>query len=129
MEKISRILPANARTQSVDVSKSQPVRPGAPSWGRPMGRVTPKTSLEIAPPAPQEIEDKIEFSDKALAGGTPDVEAKAPQNYKKIQEAAQIQKIQELSDKFFLEKPKEITQQTAPLSEQFAEEMSETQAG
>ena len=126
MEKISRILPANARTQSVDVSKSQPVRPGAPSWGRPMGRVT---KMEIAPQATAaEIEDKVDFSSQALAGGQ-EMEAKAPQNYKKLQEATQIQKIQELSDKFFLEKPKEITQSTAPLSEQFTEEMNVAQAG
>lgn len=128
MEKISRILPANARTQSVDVSKSQPVRPGAPAWGRPMGRVTPKTALEIAPPAPAEIQDKVNFSDKALTG-SPEVETKAPQSYKKMQESAQLQKIQELSDKFFMEKSKEVAEQSLPLSEKFTEEMNETQAG
>lgn len=43
MEKISGIIPRNSRNSSVDLSKSQPVRPGAPSFGRPIGKVTPRT--------------------------------------------------------------------------------------
>lgn len=46
MEKISGIIPRNSRNSSVDLSKSQPVRPGAPSFGRPIGKVTPRTFTE-----------------------------------------------------------------------------------
>ncbi len=37
MEKISSIIPTNHRVKSVDMEDSQPVRPGAPSFGRPVG--------------------------------------------------------------------------------------------
>ncbi len=40
MEKISNIIPSNARTRSAMVDNSQPVRPGAPTFGRPVGKVT-----------------------------------------------------------------------------------------
>lgn len=53
MEKISGIIPASARTRSVDVSTSQPVRPGAPTYGRPVGRVTR---------APLEVQDRVSVS-------------------------------------------------------------------
>lgn len=46
MEKISGIIPRNARNSSADVSKSQPVRPGAPSFGRPIGKVTQRSALQ-----------------------------------------------------------------------------------
>lgn len=51
MEKISGIIPRNARTSSADTSKSQPVRPGAPSFGRPIGKVTPRSFSS----APEEV--------------------------------------------------------------------------
>ena len=38
MEKISGIIPASPRTKAVDTSNSQPARPGAPAFGRPMGK-------------------------------------------------------------------------------------------
>lgn len=38
MEKISGILPAGRRFKNIDVSRAQPVRPGAPTFGRPVGR-------------------------------------------------------------------------------------------
>lgn len=40
MEKISGIIPKSQRMAAVDLSRSQPVRPGAPSYGRAVGRVT-----------------------------------------------------------------------------------------
>ncbi|MCB0369111.1 MAG: hypothetical protein KDD45_06565 [Bdellovibrionales bacterium] len=40
MEKISGIIPGNSRTSKADLSRSQPVRPGAPNFGQPIGRVT-----------------------------------------------------------------------------------------
>lgn len=38
MEKISGIVPASARVKSVNLREGQPVRPGAPPFGRPMGK-------------------------------------------------------------------------------------------
>ncbi|MES3036888.1 MAG: hypothetical protein V4736_03195, partial [Bdellovibrionota bacterium] len=63
MEKISGIIKANTRTSKTDVSNSQPVRPGAPAFGRPMGKVTLASTYEI--------QDKFSVSDEArkqLAG-------------------------------------------------------------
>lgn len=37
MEKISGILPATSRVSTVDLQSSGPVRPGAPTYGRPVG--------------------------------------------------------------------------------------------
>ncbi len=47
MEKISGIIPRNSRNSSADVSRSQPARPGAPSFGRPTGKSTPRTFSEV----------------------------------------------------------------------------------
>lgn len=40
MEKISGIIAASPRLKSADVQSSPPVRPGAPSFGRPVGEST-----------------------------------------------------------------------------------------
>ena len=40
MEKISSIIPSSARVQSVDLGSSHPIRPGQPSFGRPVGTST-----------------------------------------------------------------------------------------
>ena len=37
MEKISGIIPATPRVVSVDLSEARPLRPGVPSFGRPVG--------------------------------------------------------------------------------------------
>jgi len=37
MEKLSHILPTNRRISNVDLANGAPVRPGAPSFGRPIG--------------------------------------------------------------------------------------------
>lgn len=50
MEKLSSILPKSPRTQSVDNSRAQPARPGAPLLGRPMGRVTQKVVFDDMQP-------------------------------------------------------------------------------
>ena len=38
MQKISGIIPGNRRVTSVDLNSSNPIRPGQPSFGRPVGR-------------------------------------------------------------------------------------------
>lgn len=40
MEKISGVIGASPRLKSVDLQNSPPVRPGAPSFGQPVGEVT-----------------------------------------------------------------------------------------
>lgn len=86
MEKISRILPSNGRTRAVDVSNSQPVRPGAPRWGRAEGKVTR---------APIEVEDRVSLStaERAIAA--------QPTNYKNNVEAARAKIAEDMSKKFF----------------------------
>lgn len=86
MEKISRIIPSNGRTRAVDVSNSQPVRPGAPRWGRPEGRVT-KPELEV--------EDRVSLgtAEKAMAA--------QPTTYKNNVEAARAKIAEDMSRKFF----------------------------
>lgn len=57
MEKISGIIPRNSRNSSADVSRSQPARPGAPSFGRPAGKSTPRSFSELTETS--EIEKNI----------------------------------------------------------------------
>lgn len=51
MEKISGIIPSNARVKSVDLSEAPPARPGAPAMGRKEGRNT--------------VRDRVTMSEKA----------------------------------------------------------------
>ncbi len=109
MEKISGIIAANARTRSVDVSKSQPVRPGAPTYGRPEGKVTKAV-----------IEDKISLS--AIANDRP----LETSNYKNT-ESAKVKIIKDSAQKFFDTRvPQSIAKDSeVPLSEEIFEKISE----
>ena len=109
MEKISGIIAANARTRSVDVSKSQPVRPGAPTYGRPGGKVTKAV-----------IEDKISLS--AIANDRP----LETSNYKNT-ESAKVKIIKDSAQKFFDTRvPQSIAKDSeVPLSEEIFEKISE----
>lgn len=110
MEKISGIIAANARTRSVDVSNAQPVRPGAPTYGRPEGKVTKAA-----------IEDKISLSSLATArpleSGT----------YKNSSEAAKVKVIKDSAQRFFDTRiPQNVAKDSeAPLSEEILEKISE----
>lgn len=93
MEKISGIIPANRRTKSIDVSNSQPVRPGAPTWGRPVGRVTQQM-------LPDPLE-KVSFSQTDLdmkKGGEDPI---AQTTYNSRGQMARAQVVEELSKKFY----------------------------
>lgn len=48
MEKISSILPANARLKSVDTQDAHPVRPGVPAMGRPVGRTSGQDRFTVS---------------------------------------------------------------------------------
>lgn len=62
MEKISGIVPKSARVQAVDLKNSAPVRPGMPTFGRPVGTSTPinrdaKTTAERAVETHRQLQD------------------------------------------------------------------------
>lgn len=48
MEKISSILPSNARLKSVDTQDAHPVRPGVPAMGRPVGRTSSQDRFTVS---------------------------------------------------------------------------------
>ena len=110
MEKISGIIPANARTRSVDVSNSQPVRPGAPAFGRPEGKVTTAA-----------IEDKISLS------GLANDRLLDPVTYKNSAEAAKVKVIKESTQRFFDTRVPQTSakESEAPLSEEILEKISD----
>ncbi len=72
MEKISRIIPSSPRTKAV-AEEGQPVRPGAPSLGRPMGKVTARNFFESQASQAAAKESKIPSS-----ASTPSLNAGAP---------------------------------------------------
>ncbi len=110
MEKISQIVPSNARTKAIDVSKSQPVRPGAPTWGRPEGRVTKAM-----------VEDKVSLS--SVAAERP---LEAPTYDRNLAESKRLKIARDLADKFFENNfpQKEVKEGAAPLSEEMADNVS-----
>lgn len=48
MDKLSSILPTSPRVQAVDMSDAQPVRPGTPTFGRPVGSNVVKDRLSVS---------------------------------------------------------------------------------
>lgn len=89
MEKISNILPPSNRVRAQEISESQPVRPGAPNFGRVEGR--------------NSLGDRVTLSQKALesrmSGEEPALDA--PATYKRAPEPSKQQVIAKLSQEFF----------------------------
>ncbi len=83
MEKISRILPPSRRVVAVDVEQSQPVRPGAPNFGRPTQRL--------------DIQDRVSIGAQSNAKA----EDKTPATYRNPKEGARAKVVEELAEKFF----------------------------
>lgn len=113
MEKISNILPPSNRVRASEVSESQPVRPGAPSFGRVQGR--------------NSLGDRLTISQKAMDSMTTGIEpkAEAPLTYKPNVEATKQQVISKLSENFFNPKV-EVRESNATSSEQVLRSMEET---
>src|SRR4051794_21304586 len=88
MDKISGIIPSNARTRAIDTSNSQPVRPGAPSWGRPEGKVTKAV-----------LEDKVTLS--SVAAERP--MEKPPTYDRNLAESKKVKIAKDMTDRFFAE--------------------------
>lgn len=109
MDKISGIIPSNARTRSVDTSNSQPVRPGAPTYGRPEGRVT------------KAVEDKVTLS--SVAAERP---LEKPPTYDRgLTEAKKTKIARDMTDRFFAENfPHKEENNGMSLSEDLAEQVS-----
>lgn len=122
MEKISKILPSSRRFENVDLSNSQPVRPGAPSFGRPVGRMV-KSSLTAVDELMQNsklnglstVSDPavvLDIADKDLELGTSEAlrnnESTTDQlkfddvkNYQAPTKNVEAQKVEEMTKKFF----------------------------
>ncbi len=98
MDKISGILSASPRTSKMDISNSQPARPGAPMTGRPEG----KNSLGDRISLSKEVE---RIKEAGLTEDGPDnaseVSISATPTYKNTSENAKVKIIQDLNRKFF----------------------------
>jgi hypothetical protein len=106
MEKISRILPPSRRVTATDVESNQPVRPGAPEFGRPS-----RKSLDV--------EDRLNFSSVA---SNRSAEAAT---YKNPKEGARAKAIDDLAEKFF--NPKTVAKEGEGVqSEEMLKKMEDT---
>jgi hypothetical protein len=94
MEKISRILPPSRRVTAVDTESSQPVRPGAPEFGRPSSKR-------------MDVQDRVSLSSLARER-SPDA-AQEPATYKNPKESARAKAVEDLAEKFF--NPKSIAKE------------------
>lgn len=83
MDKLSSILPSSARTRSVDMSDSKPVRPGAPVYGeQKVGTTSVKDRVSIGQALKTEM-------------------AKDTMTYKNPREVSRAKMVEELNAKFF----------------------------
>lgn len=102
MEKISKIIPSNARTRQTDVAGSQAVRPGAPILGK-------------------AVEDKVSLSKATVPPGPTGLTT-----YKPTTDAARARIAEDLSNRFFGQSPKQVARDSElAASEQFTENLSE----
>ncbi|MFS4459520.1 hypothetical protein [Bdellovibrio sp. HCB2-146] len=98
MEKISGILPPSPRMKLMEVASAQPVRPGAPEFGRPMG----KNSIG------ERITLSKQLDEMRQTGQMPTPEVQVPATYKNT-EANKIKVIEDINKKFF-SSPSEIAE-------------------
>lgn len=99
MDKISSILSGSPRVKSVDISEAPPVRPGAPSNGRPEGR--------------NSLKDRITLSERAKDLALQDTLA-----IKNPKETARAKMVDEVSKNFFNTRLAPVAdEETQPASE------------
>ncbi len=84
MEKISRIVRGNSRVAAVDLKSAAPIRPGAPSFGRPVGESTALKSSMMS------------TADRAVAIHKELNEAKLANTHETI--------VQNMADRFFMDR-------------------------
>lgn len=110
MEKISRILPPSRRVVATDVTSSQPLRPGAPDFGR-----RPQSSPRLG-----EVQDRVSMSSLANSR-SPEPMA----TYKNTKEGARAKVVEEMAEKFF--NPRTVAKEgEAPLSEEALKQLNAT---
>lgn len=103
MEKISRIIPSSPRTRAVP-QEGQAVRPGAPAFGRPMGKVTPRNFFETKEAlAAKEVlaaKEALAIKDTALASEPQAVVSLAPEESLEVKDKVTLSspKINESQD-------------------------------
>lgn len=93
MEKISGIIPQNARIASVDMQHARPVRPGVPTFGRPVGK--------------SELADKVTLSSLRKESTVDDF-----QTYRNPVETRRAKLVEDISNKFFMNKPAPAPQES-----------------
>lgn len=103
MEKISHIVPGKPRVSTADVKSAAPVRPGTPSFGRPVGTSTAGT------------QDFMTTAQKAT-------ELMTQQEEKRAREMKNAQLVQHAADQFFMSKGRSLAKssegrETEPRSE------------
>ncbi|MBL7669353.1 MAG: hypothetical protein JNM39_02595 [Bdellovibrionaceae bacterium] len=102
MEKISKIIPSNARTRQTDVAGSQAVRPGAPTIGK-------------------VVEDRVSLSKATLPQGPNGL-----MTYKPPTDSARVRIAEDVANRFFGQSPKEVARDSdLAASEQFTETLAE----
>lgn len=112
MEKISGILPPSARTRVAETAAAQPARPGAPAFGRPMGR----NSLGDRVTLSRELERLRQSGELPTPEESP--------VYKKPQDIKKTKIIEDLNQKFF--SPKSLArEEDIPKSEEALKETSD----
>lgn len=136
MEKLSSILPKSPRTQKADHSNAQPARPGAPLFGRPMGRVSQKVVFDdmdaqalAKTEPPLSFADKFslaEASDKVNIGEVSTSDAKLS-NYTRKGELQKVRIAQDINHKF-AKLDSEAPSETSALSVEAIEQNRDTVA-
>ena len=104
MDKLSGIIPTNSRIKSVDLAEAKPRRPGAPSYGIPMGVNTIKDRVTLG------MRDKNSILEDTMT-------------YRNPKEMKNAKIAEDLTSKFFdtrLDKPK-----AAPVAEVVNEVVAE----
>lgn len=95
MEKISRILPPSRRVTATDVESSQPVRPGAPDFGRPTQRLDIKDRVTLSALAADRAANERAGAGQGAEQGAESV------TYRNPKEGARAKAVEELAEKFF----------------------------
>lgn len=111
MDKISSIIPTNARIKSVDLEGSQAARPGAPTLGRHEGISTVRDRVSLSEDARKA---SLDDSFKQTMGGA------------RAKDAARAKMVAEINRNFFDSRVKSVAAPAAPASEAVEESSVES---
>lgn len=102
MEKISRIVGGNKRVAAVDLKNSAPVRPGTPTFGRPVGTST-----------------QVDYDPRTTAQKA--VELMNERDQKRAVQDRDTQIVQKMADAFFAQKARFLEQPRSQPTTEFSE--------